>query len=392
MTAQPQQPNPTQNSCYHDDEIELIDYLRVLWKWKWLIILVTLVCMFVAAVVSFMMPKIYKVSMSIEPGVIGITKDGIPIYLDSATNIKAKIEDGAYNSRILKELNIDPYKTGLKFKVANPKNTILITISSEWEQNQIAIGKKVFRQLLTELSHDYKKVIQAKEEDIDKQIMAKQNQLAKLELERKDIDKQILLGLKEIQKKKDRIRLQETILKNMKARESELIREVNQAKNNIERIEQQRDKILEAKSSEDNISLLFYFATVQQNVTCLNQLNNELHYLRTKQEKAEAERERLNNDVDDINTEIERLKAREIGKIQTEIDEINKKIEGLNRNKNFIEDIKLISEPKASISPIKPKKKLNVTLAGVVGFMLSVFIAFFAEYIRKYKEEGMIRI
>ena len=126
-------------------------------------------------------------------------------------------------------------------------------------------------------------------------------------------------------------------------------------------------------------------ATVQQNAAYLNQLSNELHYLRINQKITEAECERLNNDVDDMNTEIAGLKTRETAKIQTEIDEINTEIEKLVLNKDSIEDIQLISEPEASISPIKPKKKRNVTLAGIVGFMLSVFIAFFAEYIRKHK-------
>ena len=66
---------------HFDDEIQLIDYLRVIWKWKWLIILGTFVCMVVAAAVSFNMPKIYEVSIAIEPGIIGVSGDGKFIYI-----------------------------------------------------------------------------------------------------------------------------------------------------------------------------------------------------------------------------------------------------------------------------------------------------------------------
>ena len=48
MTNQPQQPNPTQDTYYPDDEIELIDYLRVLWKWKVFILLIVILCAGVA--------------------------------------------------------------------------------------------------------------------------------------------------------------------------------------------------------------------------------------------------------------------------------------------------------------------------------------------------------
>lgn len=48
MTTQPQQPNPIQHDYYPDDEIELIDYLRVLWKWKVFILLIVILCVGVA--------------------------------------------------------------------------------------------------------------------------------------------------------------------------------------------------------------------------------------------------------------------------------------------------------------------------------------------------------
>jgi len=42
------------------DEINLIDYIQVIRKRKWLIIFGTFICMIVAGVVSLLMPKIYR--------------------------------------------------------------------------------------------------------------------------------------------------------------------------------------------------------------------------------------------------------------------------------------------------------------------------------------------
>jgi len=345
MTNQPQQPNPAQDNYYPDDEIELIDLLRVLWKWKWTIIMITLVCMVAAGVFSFMMPKIYEVSMAIEPGMIRLDEDGRLIHLDSYKNIKAKIESGIYNSRILKNLNIDPSETQVKFKAANPKGTNLINISSEWTQDQIATGIKILEQLIIELSHDYKDIIQAKT---------------------KGIDSEILLKLSNIQGKKNQIDSQLSILKNIKAWENQLNRKLMTLNDDMKRITQQRDKILEGKSGEDNILSLFYLVIVQQNNANFNQLNNQLNELKSKEDETPANVEQLKQDINNINMEID----------------------GLNIKKSYIKNIKLIGKPEASISPIKPKKELNIALAGVVGFMLAVFIAFFAEYIRKYKEKS----
>jgi len=216
MTIQPQQPNPMQNNYYYpDDEIELIDYLRVLWKWKWLIIMITFVCMVAAGVVSFMMPKIYEVSMAIGSGVIDIKANGNPVYLDSTANIKAKIESGIYNSRILKNLNIDSRETQVKFKAANPKGTNLINISSEWTQDQMATGIKALEQLLIELSHDYEDIVQAKT---------------------KGIDSEILFNLSSIQGKKKQIDFQQAILKNIKARKNKLNQELMTLNDDIKRL------------------------------------------------------------------------------------------------------------------------------------------------------------
>ncbi len=51
-----------------EDTIELVDYLRVIWKRKGLIIVGTLVCMVAAGVVSLRLPEIYRVKALISIG------------------------------------------------------------------------------------------------------------------------------------------------------------------------------------------------------------------------------------------------------------------------------------------------------------------------------------
>ena len=61
---------------YPEDEIELIDLLRVVWKWKYLIIGGTLVCAIAAMVISLVMPKIYRIETIIRPGILSFGEDG----------------------------------------------------------------------------------------------------------------------------------------------------------------------------------------------------------------------------------------------------------------------------------------------------------------------------
>ena len=313
MTSQPQQQNSAQDNYYPEDEIELIDLLRVLWKWKWMIIMITFVCMVAAGVVSFMMPKISKVFMTIEPGIIRHDENGRLIHLDSSENMKVKIESGIYNSRILKNLNIDPRETQVKFKAANPKGTNLINISSEWTQDQMATGIKALEQLLIELSHDYEDIVQAKT---------------------KGIDSEILFNLSSIQGKKNQIDSQIAILNNIKVRKNKLNQELMTLNDDTKKIIQQRDKILEGKTGEDNILPLFYLVIVQQNNANFNQLNNQLNELKSKEDEIPTNVEQLKQDINKINMEIDRL----------------------NIKKSDIENIKLIGKQAASKSPIKQKK------------------------------------
>ena len=172
------------NYPYSEDEIDLADYLRIIWKRKRLIIFGTLICVFVAGIVSFLMPKIYEVSSVIEPGIIGFNKEGSFIYVDSVANIKEKIDKGAYFRKIQKDLHLEP-KTGLEFKATIGREAKAIKITSQWEEKDINLGVRATQKLLQLISNDYKKIVEQRKSDIDKQILLKQNEISEIETQKK---------------------------------------------------------------------------------------------------------------------------------------------------------------------------------------------------------------
>ena len=101
--------------------------------------------------------------------------------------------------------------------------------------------------------------------------------------------------------------------------------------------------------------------------------------------------ENLNKDIDDINTEIDRLKLKKTEGLQAKIYDLKIQIDRINLEKDIIKNIRVIQNPEVSLRPIKPKKRLNVLLAGVVAFMMMMFLAFFLEYIRKTKNNNIIK-
>ena len=328
-----------QNYQYQEDEINLIDYLRVLWKWKWLIIAGTLICAVAAAVISLQMPEIYEVSTVIEPGISGIDNKGKFIYIDSVANISGKINGGIYDRRIEEALRLDPLKTGVKFKSAVVKKANVVKVASQWEKGGTDLGVKVAQQLIRLLSDDYGKIIDHK---------------------KSDYDKQLVLKMSSIEKTRNEIKLQQATFKNIRQRKEQLLEEIRGVKDNTEKIVQQRDTLLKDKNPGKDLSLLLYSTTIQQNVAYFNQLSNQVYDLRTLEKTTENEIDNLSKNINDIKAQINTL----------------------NLEKGLISNIKVIQQPEVSLHPVKPKKKQIVLLASVVALFMFIFLAFFIEYIK----------
>jgi LPS O-antigen subunit length determinant protein (WzzB/FepE family) len=296
-----------------EDTIELIDLLRVLWKWKWFIIIFALACAIAAGIITFSMAKVYEVSMIIEPGVIDIGPNGNFIYLDSSSNVESKIDSQAYNRRIFDKLHADPKKVNRRFRTTLPKNSNALKVSLEaGDPNK---GIQALSILFHELVKEYKHYIDSRKSELDQGIAMNRRQLDVGAAEKKYLEKEIAI-----------------------------------VKANTDRIIAERDMLLKKRDSNpDNLSLLIYTNIIQQNMIHYNDLNQRLSELMTEIEKTRSEADML------------------------------------QIKKESIENIRLIQEPESSIYPIKPKKKLNIALAFVVGLFVSVFVAFFMDYLQKAK-------
>ena len=67
---------------HYEDEIRLIDYLDVLWKRKWFIILPTFFCVVIAGLYSFLLPSQWEVDSIIQPPYYILQKKGGQLKLE----------------------------------------------------------------------------------------------------------------------------------------------------------------------------------------------------------------------------------------------------------------------------------------------------------------------
>ena len=113
------------------EEIDLMDYVKVILKRKWLILVIFFGAAIAAGIFSFLMPKVYKIDTSLEVGIIeratGATSEQL---IESPTQLVEKIKGDVYGIFVREKLQI-PEEKYPKIKVENPKDTRLISLAIE---------------------------------------------------------------------------------------------------------------------------------------------------------------------------------------------------------------------------------------------------------------------
>lgn len=374
---------------YEDEEINLSELFNVLWQWKRLIVGGTLLCVIAAVIVSLILPKIYEVSMIVEPGILGKDDRNYFIFIDTPENMAGKITGGAYDLRIMKEIGFDPAKKEIKFTATADKRSKsnAVSISSEWAEEDIEPGVAASRKLIDFLQQEYGAIISNRKKDFDHLITLKEEGLLKIEVQRKDLEKQIANEQNALQKIREDIKLEQTQGLNVKKQIDEYLEESKSVKENTGQLLQHRESVLKNPGATDNnLSLLLYTTTIQQNVAYFNKIQDQMYDLKREAKNVEGRIFALTKAIKDTETAIERLKLQQDEGLQTQIEDIKTGIERLKLSRDMITDIKIVQDPEVSSKPIKPKKKLIVLLAGMASLLVFTLVAFIMNTVRKTTE------
>ncbi len=398
----------TQGIDQFEDEIELMDYLKVIWKWKYLILVGTLVCAVGAALISLQMTKVYAVSTVLQPGILKVTDDAKTVYIDSPQNIKALIETGAFNGQILKDIQVSdsndlPESVGFEVKI--PKGTNALDVL--YETPHVDLGVQIVKNLNKAILERYGKLIRSYQENYDNQIRSQSKEgftldekVSRTKHEISRIEAAAENNIKQLTNKKStvesKVESRNKQIKNLEQRIPEIEIEIGRISKNTDLLINERNKFLASKETESNIlSAVIYSNTIQQNISYLNDLRGTINSTKNRIYQEQVAVEGLENEIKDLAAEKENIQKQtrlkkeslrsEIKALENEKKAILGEIQSLEFKKNSIQNIQIIKPPKPSLSPIKPKTRLNVMLAAVVGLFLTVFLAFFVEYISKYK-------
>ncbi|MEI7482593.1 MAG: Wzz/FepE/Etk N-terminal domain-containing protein [Elusimicrobiota bacterium] len=330
-----------QNQNYNQ-EIDLAEYAAVLVKrWK-LVLAVFLTSVTAAAVINYRAPKVWNISMIIEPSMLPDAFSGsLPAakLLDTPGNIKARIDAGSFDVNVVNALRLTPYYD-VRLEVSLPKLSTFLILSIKKPENEKELGVRILDRFFNELTAFYRETVDLKKDAVGLQISITANS---------------------VKSKYDSIKRLGENLKIIEAREIELLGELKETRTNTEQLLAKKNLLLESKAQGDDISSLLYLNTIQQNMAYFNQLNNQLADNKTKKETVVGSVKELQTDISNLGIEIEKLTAAKAG----------------------IRNLVMIQKPEISTRPVGPRKARNILLAAVLGLFGGAILAFFIDFAGK---------
>ncbi|MBW2059874.1 MAG: hypothetical protein JRJ26_20520, partial [Deltaproteobacteria bacterium] len=295
----------------------------------------------------------------------------------------------------------------------------------------IELGMKALQALATSLEKEFTNKLETFQGELDQRIVKNRQDIIKVgkEIERVRTNRDASLAklqedvkkfkteIQRVESKRDAklAKLQEEItelnaeIALLKQRELELSREEENVRKNTDLLMAKRNSLIEDRETRnDPLGLVLYTTSLQQNIAYFNQLVNQLSDVKRTIEnkvssikKREIERvrvkeeaslaiEKINSDIKKNQIESIRVKenaSQSIKKLESDVLKIQATIKALEERKKFAKPIEVIQEPTVSYKPVRPKKRLNAAIAGILAFFISVFGAFLWEYIAGKKKE-----
>jgi len=375
----------------YENEKELIEYLDVIWRKKWLIIIPTVLIAIAVAGYSLTLPKVWEVDSILSPSKFLTQTQGgqfEEVIVTSPPEIASQINEGVYNNLISAQLNIDS-KNFPKISASPIKNTNLIQIKTKVED--VKKAKDIQNTLFSHLKADLDKKIDVEMKSIDSAIEARQSEIKQKELQINDIRNGIKLlniekamTLQAVESAKNKTLISEQRAKNIM---DEL---ENVKKKSDELAEQVKEIMAGVNKGLDAVSLLLYSNEVQANLRYYGTLNEKHTLEMITQENLDLEIKSKTEEVKKIDTQIDNLKNN-VEKSNTEIENIRSNIQLLSEEKMRIDYARLVKEPTSSSYPVAPKKMQMVLIAGFVSGFMFLFLAFFLSYVEENKKKQRFR-
>ncbi len=162
-----QQNKQIKTSDINEDEIDLMDYVKIILKRKYLIFGIFFLSILCAGIFSFMSPKIYEIDAILEIGNIKDEKTQEIQLVELPIQLVEKINSDVYGDEIRNKLQISETEYP-EIKTENPKNTNLIQLTIK--SSDIEKSKNVLQEINELIFTEHQEIINNKKELLEKNI------------------------------------------------------------------------------------------------------------------------------------------------------------------------------------------------------------------------------
>ena len=394
-----------------DEEIELMDYLVVLWKRKWLIMVGTFICLVTAGIVAFNMTKIYEVSTSINVGRI----EGR--FVEEGSIISERVKSVSLRKEIAQKLSLplEEISGEVFFKLSTKGNKDTLTVEIKRETAKPGQAIKILEIVDENLLQGHQSKIEKARKTLLGKIVINESKIAVTEIQvealKKELSDKIALNQDRIKdteseiealKKElsDKIAINENRIGIKRAKQKALEKQLADIEKEIRSLEQIRDNIIKRRLEEvDVVGMVTYFNDLQARLNSaystrsqiIDQIPSEIQSYRADIATLQARLTNLNGlplKIKSYNEGIATLQARltNLNGLPLKIESYKEDIATLQGQLNEMRDTEVINPPHSSHYPVKPQKKRILAIAAVLGFIVCVFLAFFLEYTERYRE------
>jgi len=323
-----------------DDSVELIHYLRLLWKRKVLIIIGTLLAMVAAGVVSVVQSRVYRATSVIEIGTITLGNQIVPIEKPDDTQEKM---ESAFIPNVIEELELsESVFPGITVGLHN--DTRILSVSVDAKSDSVEKAVRVLEQLNAVVLNDHRRIIQSTKTQLQNKIKALTVQSETIRAGKKALTQKLLL----LERTRNNLRAQIKVLDER-----------------IDRLSREKERLNLNANPDNTLSILVFSNEIQQHQRYYNDLQEKLKYTLANRE-IDIKTELINKD--------EKLKNIELTQqnIQDRLDNLK--------------ETTVIKTPGYDKTPVKPKIKLTILIAGMAGLISLIFLAFLMECIERGRD------
>jgi len=310
-----------------EDEIDLRELFKTIWKNKKFIVIFTMIVTVLSIIYVLIKTPVYEAKAIVKIGeykVASNSNSNSNIILDNASKLSTELNILFID--ILK--NEKDRKSWIEKISVLKKQKDFISITSQGLSNELAI--KELHKTVVYIQNKHQKILD-------------------------DVKSKREIGIKNINKKIDKIKTREI---------PTLVKKISQYKKDIN----------------------FYSSNLNKLALKMNKVENEtpaLAMLELNEQRRLTEMVfKLRQDL--INTKDGKftLETETLGNLKEQIEDIQTLLKPYNYKNS-----KVVGKIMTNEYPVKPKKKLIVVVAFVTGFILSIFLVFFIEFIKNGKDE-----